>query len=103
MAVTWNPALIDGPITIVLHGEFDPETGRADALGVRPGYRLNMLRPDYEARPDLAPWRVEPERLARVFAGDDPENPTLTIALEFPGEAEAVEVLGAAFLAAPDA
>lgn len=58
-----------------------------------PGWHVNVT-PDYLAeRPDLHPFVVTPTILNRVWAGDDPEEPTMTVALRFADEAEAATVL----------
>lgn len=58
-----------------------------------PGWHVNVT-PDYLAeRPELETFVVTPATLNRVWAGDDPEDPTMTIALRFADEAEAATVL----------
>ena len=58
------------------------------------GWHVNTTIDGLAARPDLAPYVVTPSRLRRVWAGDDPVNPTETVALRFADEAEALAVLG---------
>jgi hypothetical protein len=105
MSVNWNPALIDGPIFVPSGyvDAIDEETGETFSVptGVMEGYRLNTTAAELSARPDLEAWRVTPSHLARVWAGDDPENPTITVALLFADEAEAVAVLGVDYLLDP--
>lgn len=47
----------------------------------------------FEAHPTLAPYRVEPTMLRRVYAGDDPENRTMTAAMRFADEEEAKTIM----------
>lgn len=66
--------------------------GPADAAGeveALPGWHVNLTVEGMAARPDLAPWRVTPERLLRVWAGDDPDAPVATVPLRFADAAEA--------------
>lgn len=93
----WNPALIDGPIPIPVWSAPDADGDRT-VVGWRDGYRLNTTAEVLAARPELAAFRVEPPRMIRVWAGDDPEAPTVTVALRFADEAEAAEVLGFALM-----
>lgn len=60
-----------------------------------PGWHVNTTPEGLAAFPALAPFVVSPDptRLRRVWAGDDPENPTLTVALRFADEAEALSAL----------
>lgn len=102
MSVIWNPALIDGPI-VIPNGwtdTVDAETGETYRVPTswRSGYRLNTTAEALTSRPDLETYRVDPPRLARVWAGDDPENPVITVALLFADEAEAMSVLGSDFM-----
>lgn len=74
-----------------------------DAEGVviawRPEYHVNL--PTWPQTPDelvadhaaLEPFRRTPPLLARIFAGDAPENPTMTLALRFADEGAARAVL----------
>ena len=75
----------------------DPETGEVTAW--RPEYHVNLptwpQTPDEFVTPELAPFRRSPPLLSRIFAGDVPENPTITLALRFADEAEARTVLAA--------
>jgi hypothetical protein len=97
--MTWNTRPIDGPIAIALYGP--PETGE-DGITVRPvtgyvsGYHVNTTPGLIAERPELAAYVVTPEPgiLRRVWAGDDPANPTQTVAMRFADEAEARAVLG---------
>lgn len=58
------------------------------------GWHVNITRRGLRDRPDLAPFVVEPETLSRVWAGDDPADPGVTVALRFASEAEAAATLG---------
>jgi hypothetical protein len=59
-----------------------------------PGWHVNVTRRVMIQRPALEAWRVEPETLRRVWAGDDPDDPTVTVALKFDSEAEGRAALG---------
>lgn len=59
------------------------------------GWHVNVTTQGLAARPELAPWRVAPATLRRVWAGDDPAAPATTVALRFADEAEALATLGA--------
>jgi hypothetical protein len=52
------------------------------------GWHVNVT-PD-EVTPELEPFVVTPSRLRRVWAGDDPVGPEITVALRFADEAEAL-------------
>lgn len=54
-----------------------------------PGWRVNVTPAVMEARPELEPFVITPTLLRRVWAGDDPAHPTMTVALRFADEAEA--------------
>ena len=72
---------------------FDPpETEGGEPIPLT-GWHVNTTIDGLSARPDLAPFVVTPSRLRRVWAGDDPVNPTETVALRFADEAEANAVL----------
>lgn len=58
------------------------------------GFHVNVTPPLIDARPDLAAKVHQPSALRRVWAGDDPANPVLTVALRFNGETAAREALG---------
>lgn len=58
-----------------------------------PGWRVNITAEGLAQRADLAPYVVTPARLRRVWAGDDPADPDVTVALAFESEAEALSVL----------
>jgi len=54
------------------------------------GWHVNVTPAAITARPELQPFVVTPSVLRRVWAGDDPANPTQTAALRFADEAEAL-------------
>lgn len=58
------------------------------------GWHANITAQGLAARPELAAWRVQPTTLRRVWAGDDPAAPLLTVALQFADEAEGRSALG---------
>lgn len=62
----------------------------------REGWHVNITATVLAQRPDLQAWRVQPqpETLMRVWAGDDPAAPGLTVALRFADEGEARTALG---------
>ena len=54
-----------------------------------PGFHVNVTSDLMAERPELEAFRVEPSPLRRVWAGDDPVNPVVTVPLRFTDEAEA--------------
>jgi hypothetical protein len=73
----------------------DPAEPMGEAVAIE-GWHVNTT-PDYlAAHPDLAPFVVTPAVLRRVWAGDDPANPSQTVALRFADEAEALSRFPAA-------
>jgi hypothetical protein len=58
------------------------------------GWHANITRRGLRERPDLEPFVIQPATLRRVWAGDDPEEPNVTVALRFESEAEGVAALG---------
>lgn len=62
--------------------------------GLAPGWRVNVTVAGLAAGPGLAVHAVQPVRLDRVWAGDDPAAPSQTVALWFESEAAAEAVLG---------
>ena len=54
-----------------------------------PGWHVNVTADYYAEHPELAPFVVEPSPLRRVWAGDDPDNPVVTVPLRFADQAEA--------------
>lgn len=72
---------------------FDPpETleGRPVAL---PGWHVNVTPDELAARPELEAWMTTPAVFRRVWAGDDPACPAVTVALRFEDEAEATSAM----------
>ncbi|MFC0633308.1 hypothetical protein [Brevundimonas balnearis] len=59
-----------------------------------PGWHVNITTEGLAARPDLAPFVVTPTTLRRVWAGDDPAAPVVTVALRFADQAAAEAALG---------
>jgi hypothetical protein len=53
------------------------------------GWHVNTTSAALIERPALSAFVVTPSRLRRVWAGDDPSNPVLTVALRFVDEAQA--------------
>lgn len=84
--MSWNAALIDGPIPayqfLGLDGDGLPMFGAQ-----LPICNLNVA--PQVMTPELEPFVVEPTHPKRVFAGDDPDDRTLTVCLQFASEAEA--------------
>ena len=79
-----------------VYGAADTETGIAIEITPAtplPGWHANITPFGLVKRPDLAPYVVTPSRLRRVWAGDDPLNPTATVAMRFADEAEATATL----------
>ena len=58
------------------------------------GFHVNVTPEVIEARPDLAAKVHQPATLRRVWCGDDPAAPTMTVPLRFNGENAAREALG---------
>jgi len=56
-----------------------------------PGWHVNVTADYFSDHPELAPFVVEPSPLRRVWAGDDPANPVVTVPLRFNDEAQASE------------
>lgn len=84
--MSWNPALIDGPLTIYAYGEPDAD-GARQVTGTVPGYHLNAA--PWLVTEDMANYVQEPNAPSVVFAGG------ATAFLKFPNEAAARAVLGA--------
>lgn len=96
----------DAPIPVPLTKTTDPDNGVVTVTAWSSRFHIHLPTFGYEgeggpvdaffvAHPDLIPYRVDPDRLQRIYAGDDPENPSLTAALRFDTEAEARSVLAA--------
>ena len=84
--MSWNAALIDGPIPAYKFLGLDAE-GLPIFGALLPIYNLNVAPQVMTA--ELSSYVVEPVNPKRVFAGDDPANRSLTICLSFATEAEA--------------
>lgn len=94
--MTWDPSLIDGPLTIPTYGPADPETGERPVTGTVPGYHLNVAR--QALSPEHAVYEVTPEPRTpiRLFAGDEANEAgrySLTAFLVFADEDEAKAAL----------
>jgi len=79
-----------------VYGAADPETGFpvliTPAVPLE-GWHVNITQDGLTKRPDLAAYHVTSSRLRRVWAGDDPEAPSVTVALRFESEVQAETVL----------
>jgi hypothetical protein len=84
----WNASLIDGPIPSFQYLGADAE-GQPIFGAQTSAYNLNVAASIYTD--DLAPFRIEPTKPKRVFAGAIED----TIFLTFESEAEAIQALGA--------
>lgn len=58
------------------------------------GWHVNTTPEHMAAHPELDPFVITPTVLRRVWAGDDPEAPVMTVALQFADEAEGRTALG---------
>lgn len=69
---------------------YDPHPTDPEAPAtLLPGWHVNTT-PDYLAEhPELAAFVVEPSPLRRVWAGDDHDNPVMTVPLRFTDKAAA--------------
>ena len=72
--MTWNPSLIDGPLTIPTYGPADPETGERPVTGTVAGYHLNVARSLMTPELDLFEVTPEPATPLVAFAGDAPDE-----------------------------
>ena len=84
--MSWNPALIDGPIPAFAFLGLDPE-GQPQFGEQLPVYNINIAA--QIMAPELEPFVVEPAMPKRVFAGDDPQNRINTVCLSFADEDDA--------------
>ena len=57
------------------------------------GWHINITKEYLDEHPELEPFVVVPSALRRVWAGDDPQNPTTTVALKFDSEAISLEYI----------
>lgn len=58
------------------------------------GFHVNVTPDVIVVRPELEAKIQTPLTLRRVWAGDDPDEPSLTVPLRFNGESAAREALG---------
>jgi hypothetical protein len=72
---------------------FDPPTVEGGEPVELPGWHVNATVGGMAERPDLSQFLVTPSRMRRVWAGDDPVTPVLTVALKFADAAEADDAL----------
>lgn len=75
---------LDGPIPCMTR---DASGALTDTPA--PGVHYNTTPSDLAAHPALQPYVVAPSLLQRIWAGDDPAAPTMTVALVFPDQATA--------------
>lgn len=91
--MSWTNGAV-APIAVPLTTETDPETGEVTVTAWSPKFHAHLptwpQTPDefFAERPALEPFRVMPERLVHIFAGDTQEGQTMTAALRFEDEAE---------------
>lgn len=57
------------------------------------GFHVNTTVETLNATPALSPFVVTPEPFRRIWAGDDPVAPVLTVALRFDSEEQALKYL----------
>jgi len=88
--MAWDQSLCDGPIPAYQFLGLD-ENGQPQFGAQLPVYNINIAAEIYTDA--LAAYVVEPEHPKRVFAGDDPQDRTLTVCLTFADEAEAIAAL----------
>lgn len=81
--------MIDGPIPVMKR---DPLTGELTDVPA-PGVHYNVTEALMAERPELEAYRVTPSPLQRVWAGDPPEAPQVTVPLRFASETEANDAL----------
>lgn len=69
---------------------FDPPLVEGGEPVEMAGWHVNVTPAVLAMRSDLEPFIVTPTRLRRVWAGDDPVEPVLTVALRFIDENAAI-------------
>jgi hypothetical protein len=69
---------------------YDPPAEEDGAFTPIEGWHVNTTPECLALHPGLEPFVVQPGTLRRVWAGDSPDNPVLTVALQFADETEAV-------------
>ncbi len=72
---------------------FDPPAAEGGDPIELPGWHVNATAEGFALRSDLNAFLVTPSRMRRVWAGDDPVTPTLTVPLRFADAAEAETAL----------
>jgi len=60
-----------------------------------PGWHVNVTNEGLATRTDLESYVVTPTVLRRVWAGDNPTDPVVTVALRFADEAASLAILNA--------
>jgi hypothetical protein len=96
--MTWNPSLVDGPITVPTYGPVVLEVFERPIIGVMPGYHLNVARSALPIAAKVFEVTPNPVTPVRVFAGDrrgEDGRFELTALLLFPNEATAIAALPA--------
>lgn len=78
----------------VIGALYDPQAEPGGAPVRLWGFHVNVIPDVLESHPDLTARVHQPATLRRVWAGDDPAAPVLTVALRFNGENTAREALG---------
>lgn len=73
---------------------YDPPAEEGDDPVRLWGFHVNISAACLETHPHLQAKIHQPATLRRVWSGDDPANPTLTVPLRFNGENAAREALG---------
>lgn len=103
--MTWNPALVDGPIAVPTYGPADPVTGERPVIGVQPGYHLNVARSALSSAAEAFEVTPDPATPVRLFAGDrrgEDGRFELTALLLFPDEGAALAALPDLWFAPPE-
>ena len=72
---------------------YDPPTEEGGESVALFGWHINITKEYLDEHPELEPFVVVPSALRRVWAGDDPQNPTTTVALKFDSEAISLEYI----------
>lgn len=81
---------------------YEPPLSEDGVPVLLPGWHANATPEVLAARPDLEPYVVAPSFMRRVWAGDDPANPVLTVALRFASAEEGLAILADWIPAAPN-
>jgi hypothetical protein len=80
-------------ITLDIIGTIYEPSPEGEAPTQLTGWHVNTTVDDLALHPELLPHVVTPTSLRRVWAGDDPMAPIITVALRFADEAEAESIL----------